>query len=62
MIITKVTVGITKNTGNYESLRLDLTADIGPNETHEMVYEFLRQELNNLANKTIKHDTSRIFR
>lgn len=42
--ITRVTYGRTVNMGNYESLRFDLTADVGRGQTFEKVYTDLRHE------------------
>jgi len=43
--ITQVSYGRTINTGNYESIRVDLTAVVSKNERWEDVMEDLRVEL-----------------
>lgn len=42
--ITQVSYGLTVNTGNYETVRFDLTAQVAPDEDWRDVLESLRRK------------------
>ena len=52
--ITKVSYGRTINMGNYESVRIDLTADVPLGEDHQDVIEELKGEMLKLEKRTKK--------
>jgi hypothetical protein len=49
MQITTIHVGKTINTGNYQSVRIDLTADVTPNESLTVAKLKLDMEIDRLA-------------
>jgi hypothetical protein len=46
--IRSLSVGRTYNLGNYESLRIDLSWDLAPNESPAQIYRALRTQLDRL--------------
>ncbi len=52
--IKRVTYGRTVNMGNYESVRLDLTADVPEDEKWQDVLDDLRGEMLKLEKQTKK--------
>lgn len=46
--VTAASFGRTINVGGYESVRIDLTAEVRPGETHAEVMKYLRGEVSEL--------------
>lgn len=42
MRITTITYGFTKNLGNFQSERLDMTAEVDPHEDEQQVFNVLK--------------------
>ena len=57
MNISKVTLGKTINIGNFQSIRVEFTADVEPNETHIEALTHLKRILDN-AEFDIKKELS----
>jgi hypothetical protein len=49
--ITQVSYGMTVNTGNYETVRFDLTASVAPDEDWRDILESLRRKSRNLKHR-----------
>lgn len=49
--ITQVSYGMTVNTGNYETVRFDLTASVAPDEDWRDILESLRRKSRKLKQR-----------
>lgn len=49
--ITSISYGMTVNTGNYETVRFDLTAQVAPDEDWRDVLESLRRKSRNIKQR-----------
>jgi hypothetical protein len=49
--ITQVSYGMTVNTGNYETVRFDLTASVAPDEDWRDILESLRRKSRKLKER-----------
>lgn len=49
--ITQVSYGMTVNTGNYETVRFDLTAQVAPDEDWRDVLDSLRRKAHKLKER-----------
>jgi len=49
--LTQVSYGMTVNTGNYETVRFDLTAQVAPDEDWRDVLESLRRKSRKLKER-----------